>query len=72
MHITPSLHLFFFLLIFLQVDNFINDAIHYGGQDTFSNSLSSVNPGYCLKCGSYRDIESSSAAVSKAWKPIRR
>ncbi|GMN41096.1 hypothetical protein TIFTF001_010314 [Ficus carica] len=34
--------------------------------------LCNGNPGYCLKCGSYRDLETSFAAVNKAWKCISR
>ena len=31
-----------------------------------------IQPGYCLKCGSYRDLESSHAAVDKASIFIKR
>ena len=31
-----------------------------------------IQPGYCLKCGSYCDLESSRAAVSKALTCIKR
>lgn len=57
--------------MFLQ-GNFNNDAIHKVALDAFVNSLTSVKPGYCLKCGSYCDLESSYAAVNEAWNYIRR
>lgn len=31
-----------------------------------------VDPGYCLKCGSYRDLASSHAAADEAWIYIKR
>ncbi|KAJ4721828.1 SET and MYND domain-containing protein 4 [Melia azedarach] len=31
-----------------------------------------VDPGYCLKCGSYRDLASSHAAAGEAWIYIKR
>lgn len=31
-----------------------------------------IDPGYCLKCGSYCDLESSFAAVNRAWISITR
>ncbi|ONI27940.1 hypothetical protein PRUPE_1G112400 [Prunus persica] len=36
------------------------------------NSVFHINPGLCLKCCSYRDLESSSASANKAWISIRR
>lgn len=37
-----------------------------------SNGSLHIDPGYCLKCGSYCDLESSLAAVNKSWISIRR
>jgi hypothetical protein len=37
-----------------------------------SNGSLDIDPGYCLKCGSYCDLESSLAAVNKSWISIRR
>ncbi|KAJ0045831.1 hypothetical protein Pint_05246 [Pistacia integerrima] len=36
------------------------------------NRTIDADPGYCLKCGSYRDLESSCAAVDEAWIYIKR
>lgn len=37
-----------------------------------NNRTSRYGPGYCLKCGSDRDLESSYATVDEAWIYIRR
>jgi hypothetical protein len=37
-----------------------------------SNGSLHIDPGYCLKCGSYCDLEPSLAAVNKSWISIRR
>ncbi|XP_024029703.1 SET and MYND domain-containing protein 4 isoform X2 [Morus notabilis] len=57
-----------------QVENFNSDYANEVMLDAFldSNSSSNVNPGNCLKCGSYCDLETSRATVNKAWKCIRR
>ncbi|XP_062092271.1 uncharacterized protein LOC133798096 isoform X2 [Humulus lupulus] len=59
---------------YFQAENFNSDSINEVTLDTFlhSNNLSNMNPGFCLKCDSYRDLESSRSAVNKGWKCIRR
>lgn len=37
-----------------------------------SKGFPHIDPGYCLKCSSYCELESSFAAVSKSWISIRR
>lgn len=37
-----------------------------------SNGSLPIDPGYCLKCDSYCDLESSFAAVNRAWISITR
>ncbi|KAL5569695.1 hypothetical protein UlMin_026270 [Ulmus minor] len=56
----------------LQVENSNNDHINELNVFLHSNSLNYLKPGYCLKCGSYRDLESSCAAVDTAWNNIKR
>uniref|UniRef100_A0A803P160 SET domain-containing protein n=1 Tax=Cannabis sativa TaxID=3483 RepID=A0A803P160_CANSA len=57
-----------------QAENLNSDNKNEVTLDAFlcSNNLPNMNPGFCLKCGSYRDLESSRSAVDKAWKCIRR
>lgn len=52
---------------FINIDD-INRVAHHHMQ---INSLFHINPGLCLKCCSYRDLESSSTAANKAWIIIR-
>ncbi|XP_034204071.1 uncharacterized protein LOC117618554 isoform X3 [Prunus dulcis] len=58
----------------LQAEEFINidDIDRVAHHHMQINSLFHINPGLCLKCCSYRDLESSSAAANKAWIIIRR
>ncbi|KAK9913904.1 hypothetical protein M0R45_037708 [Rubus argutus] len=48
----------------LNIDD-INKAAHNMQINNFSH------PGYCLKCGSYRDLESSSAAANKCFRRLK-
>ncbi|OVA17151.1 SET domain [Macleaya cordata] len=48
----------------------INEVAHLLFEQT-DNSLR-TNPGYCLNCGSYRDLESSREAIKKAETNIKR
>lgn len=58
----------------LQAEEFINidDIDRVAHHHMQINSLFHINPGLCLKCCSYHDLESSSAAANKAWIIIRR
>lgn len=58
----------------LQVDNVKGDDIFKMVQTAFLQSKASfnVNPGYCFKCGSYRNIESSNGVVNKGWTHMKR
>ncbi|KAL5733075.1 hypothetical protein ACOSQ2_032767 [Xanthoceras sorbifolium] len=58
----------------LQVGNISSDLVSSMAYLAFDEKCETlnVNPGYCLKCGSYCDLESSSSAVDEAWINIRR
>ncbi|CAN6705423.1 unnamed protein product [Malus baccata var. baccata] len=56
----------------LQVEEFNTDEINKLAPHVQPNNVFDINPGFCLKCGSYRDLESSSAAADKARTRIRR
>ncbi|PRQ59689.1 putative chromatin remodeling SET family [Rosa chinensis] len=53
----------------LQAEELNIDDINKAANDMQINSFYQLNPGYCLKCGSYRDLESSSVAANNC---IRR
>ncbi|KAI5349160.1 hypothetical protein L3X38_002047 [Prunus dulcis] len=56
-----------------RAEEFINiDDIDRVAHHMQINSVFHINPGLCLKCCSYRDLESSSASANKAWISIRR
>ncbi|KAK2637279.1 hypothetical protein Ddye_032071 [Dipteronia dyeriana] len=58
----------------LQVGNISSDLVSSRASLAFEENCRTlnVNPGYCLKCSSYCDLESSGSAVDKAWIYIRR
>ncbi|XP_059627848.1 uncharacterized protein LOC132270675 isoform X2 [Cornus florida] len=58
----------------IQVDNLKNDEIYKVAHHVFEeiNHTHQIEPGYCLNCGSYRDLEASSARVNEAEIYIRR
>lgn len=59
--------------MFLQVEDIKNNYTNEVLDAYLDRSrLCNGSPGYCLKCGSYRDLETSFAAVNKAWKCISR
>ncbi|KAL6131750.1 hypothetical protein ACLB2K_070123 [Fragaria x ananassa] len=53
----------------LQAEELNIDDISKAVNDMQINSFFQLNPGYCLKCGTYRDLESSSVAANNC---IRR
>lgn len=61
-----------FLCPSFQVDK--NDDIYQVCPSLFNQNdgFIHIQPGYCLKCGSYCDLESSHAAIGKAWVGIKR
>ncbi|XP_034912260.1 uncharacterized protein [Populus alba] len=38
----------------------------------FNNSSLHIHPGFCLHCGSHRDLDASHKAINKAWSYIKR
>ncbi|KAJ6708519.1 TETRATRICOPEPTIDE REPEAT (TPR)-LIKE SUPERFAMILY PROTEIN [Salix viminalis] len=38
----------------------------------FNNSTLQIHPGFCLHCGSHRDLDTSREAINKAWSYIKR
>ena len=57
------------ILMFVQAEELNIDDISKAVNDMQINSFFQLNPGYCLKCGTYRDLESSSVAANNC---IRR
>lgn len=58
--------------MFVQVEEFNTDEINKLAPHVQPNNVFDIIPGFCLKCGSYHDLESSSAAADKARMCIRR
>ncbi|KAK0593132.1 hypothetical protein LWI29_031522 [Acer saccharum] len=58
----------------LQIGNISSDLVSSMASLAFEENCRTlnVNPGYCLKCGSYCDLESLRSAVDEAWIFIRR